>query len=79
MEGDFRIDRWLVQPQLNAIISPNNATVQLEPKVMEVLVYLADRAGEVVFKKRLLQPVLDRSCIVGSCCAAGYGGRNVRD
>ncbi len=50
MESDFRIDQWLIQPQLNTIVSPDNTTVQLEPKVMEVLVYLVDRAGEVVFK-----------------------------
>jgi hypothetical protein len=43
MEGDFRIDQWLVQPQLNAIVSPDNATVQLEPKVMEVLVFLSEQ------------------------------------
>ena len=55
VEGDFRIDQWLIQPQLNTIVLPDNSTVQLEPKVMEVLVYLADRAGEVVSKKSLLQ------------------------
>jgi DNA-binding winged helix-turn-helix (wHTH) protein len=55
MEGDFRIGQWLVQPQLNTIVSPDNTTVQLEPRVMEVLAYLADRAGEVVSKESLLQ------------------------
>jgi DNA-binding winged helix-turn-helix (wHTH) protein len=55
MEGDFRIDQWLAQPQLNTIVSPDNSTIQLEPKVMEVLAYLADRAGEVVSKETLLQ------------------------
>jgi len=55
MEGDFRVDRWLVQPQLNAIVSPDNISAQLEPKVMEVLVYLADHGGEVVSKQTLLQ------------------------
>ncbi len=57
MEGDFRVDQWLIQPQLNTIVSPDNASIQLEPKVMEVLVYLADRAGEVVSKESLLQAV----------------------
>jgi DNA-binding winged helix-turn-helix (wHTH) protein len=50
VEGDFRIDQWLVQPQLNTVISPENATTQLEPKVMEVLVCLAEHADEVLPK-----------------------------
>jgi len=41
MEGDFRIDQWLIQPQLNAIVSPDNRTVQLEPKVMEAAIQTA--------------------------------------
>ena len=55
MEGDFRIDQWLVQPQLNSVVGPDNTSIQLEPKVMEVLVYLADRPGEVIAKEILLQ------------------------
>jgi DNA-binding winged helix-turn-helix (wHTH) protein len=57
VEGDLRIDQWLVQPQVNSIVSPDNATIQLEPKVMEVLVYLADHADEVLPKERILQAV----------------------
>lgn len=49
------LDQWLVQPQLNTVIDPDGKTIQLEPKVMEVLVYLADHAGEVVSKDALLQ------------------------
>jgi len=57
MEGDFRVDQWLVQPQLNTIVSPDSATIQLEPKVMEVRVYLAGHADEVLPKERILQAV----------------------
>ncbi len=57
MEGDFRIDQWLVQPQLNTIVHPDNATSKVEPKVMEVLVCLADHAGEVVSKEAIFQSV----------------------
>jgi DNA-binding winged helix-turn-helix (wHTH) protein len=55
MEGDFRIDEWLIQPHLNTIVGHDEATTQLDPKVMEVPVCLADRADEVVSKKGLLQ------------------------
>jgi len=57
MEGDFRIDRWLIQPQLNTIVSPANAAIQLEPKIMDVLVCLAQHAGEVLAKGRIIQTV----------------------
>jgi adenylate cyclase len=41
---------------LNAV-SSNGTTVHLEPKVMEVLVCLAQHAGEPVSKEQLLQAV----------------------
>ena len=41
MEGDFRIGDYLIQPKLNCIVGPDGEQ-RLEPKVMEVLVYLAD-------------------------------------
>jgi TolB-like protein/DNA-binding winged helix-turn-helix (wHTH) protein/Tfp pilus assembly protein PilF len=53
---DFRIAAWLVQPRLNTV-SNNGSTVRLEPKVMEVLVCLAQHAGEPVSKEELLQTV----------------------
>lgn len=56
MEGDFRAGQWLVQPQLN-IISNTEEVVKLEPKVMEVLLCLAEQAGEVISKERLIQTV----------------------
>jgi len=73
MEGDFRVNRWLVQPLLNAIVSPDNISAQLEPKVMEVLVYLADHAGEVVSKGSLLQALWDDTFVTENAptrCAA---------
>ncbi len=57
MEGDFSIHQWLIQPQLNAIISPDGETLQLEPKVIEVLVYLAEHANEVLARERILQAI----------------------
>ena len=56
METDFRIAAWLIEPRLNTV-SNNGTTVQLEPKVMEVLVCLARHAGEPASKEELLHAV----------------------
>ncbi len=56
MQGDFRIGDWLVQPQLNLIVGSGRENM-IEPKVMEVLVYLAERPGEVLHKERIIQGV----------------------
>lgn len=56
MNGDFRVGLWLVQPSRNTI-SQNGTSNRLEPKVMEVLVCLADHSSEVVSKEKLLQTV----------------------
>ena len=56
MSDDFRVASWLVKPSLN-VISGKGTTAHLEPKVMEVLVCLADHAGEAVSKEELVQTV----------------------
>jgi TolB-like protein/DNA-binding winged helix-turn-helix (wHTH) protein/thioredoxin-like negative regulator of GroEL len=56
VDGDFRVGPWLVKPSLNSI-SRNGTTVHLEPKVMEVLVCLAEHPGEPLSKEKLLQSV----------------------
>ncbi|PWB68653.1 MAG: hypothetical protein C3F15_16000, partial [Holophagae bacterium] len=48
----FWVDDWLVEPSLNRI-SRGSAAVQVERKAMDVLVYLAKRAGAVVDKREL--------------------------
>ncbi len=53
---DFRMGAWLVQPSLDAI-TRDGATVHLEPKVMEVLVCLAQHPGEPILKEKLLKTV----------------------
>jgi DNA-binding winged helix-turn-helix (wHTH) protein len=52
----FRVGEWLVEPTLNSL-SKSDSTVRLEPKVMQVLVCLAEHAGKVISKDRLLQRV----------------------
>lgn len=56
MQGDFRLGNWLIQPQRN-VITRNGEAHRLEPKVMQVLVCLAESRGEVVSKQKLMQTV----------------------
>jgi serine/threonine protein kinase len=52
----FRVGEWLVRPDLN-LIERSGEERSLKPKVIEVLVYLAEHAGEVLHKDRLIQAV----------------------
>ncbi len=56
IEAQFRVGEWLVEPSLNRI-SRNGVTVQLELKAMDVLLCLADHAGELVDKRELVDAV----------------------
>jgi Tol biopolymer transport system component/DNA-binding winged helix-turn-helix (wHTH) protein len=48
---------WRVRPDLNRVTPTDGAPVQLEPRMMQVLVVLAHRAGEVVARDELLDEV----------------------
>jgi hypothetical protein len=55
---ELRIAGRLVQPQLNRIAGPEpQSSIQVEPKVMEVLLCLAEAPGEVVSREALLDRV----------------------
>jgi len=56
VSGDFQLGPWLVRPSVNTITN-NGTTVRLEPKVMEVLVCLAQHAGEPVSKEAIIKTV----------------------
>ena len=56
MAGTFRLGDWRVDPPLRTL-SGDEGDVHLEPKQMQVLLVLAERAGEVVSKESLLQTV----------------------
>jgi TolB-like protein/DNA-binding winged helix-turn-helix (wHTH) protein/Tfp pilus assembly protein PilF len=56
VKGDFCLGKWLVQPQRNTL-QANGATKHIEPKAMQVLVYLAEHADQVVTKERLIAAV----------------------
>ncbi len=59
----FRIGGWDVYPQQNLLKSPEQ-TKAIEPKVMDVLVFLAERQGEVVSRQQILDAVW-REVVVG--------------
>jgi len=52
----FRLGQWLVEPSLNRI-SRGGEAIQLELKAMDLLVYLAGRAGELVDKRDIQDAV----------------------
>jgi TolB-like protein/DNA-binding winged helix-turn-helix (wHTH) protein/Flp pilus assembly protein TadD len=56
VEGHFRLGPWLVKPSLNTAVR-NGTTSRLTPKAMEVLVCLAEHAGEPVPKEKLIERV----------------------
>lgn len=56
MAREFRIGEWLVEPDLNSITRANKKT-SVEPKVIEVLAYLAEHPGEVLSKNQILKAV----------------------
>ena len=56
MAREFQIGEWLVEPDLNCINKGKNK-ISVEPKVIEVLVCLADCPGEVLSKKQIIKTV----------------------
>jgi DNA-binding winged helix-turn-helix (wHTH) protein len=84
--ADFRLAEWRVQPSLNRLCR-GERVVHVEPKMMDVLVFLADNAGEVVSKSEitdavwpelfLTETVVSRS-IAGLRRALGDDARNPR-
>jgi len=56
VSANFQIGAWRVEPGLNTV-SSNGTTAHLEPKVMEVLVCLAEQPGAPITKEHLLRTV----------------------
>jgi DNA-binding winged helix-turn-helix (wHTH) protein len=56
-DAPFSVGEWLVKPQLNRLSRPDGADVQLEPKMMDVLVCLARNPGDVVSREALIDAV----------------------
>jgi adenylate cyclase len=56
MSGEFRVGEWLIEPDLNR--AQNGETIiQIEPKVLEVLAFLAEHPGEVLSKEKIIRSV----------------------
>lgn len=54
--SDFQLADWLVRPD-QGTVTRGSETVRLEPRVMDVLAYLAQRPGRTVTKEELLDVV----------------------
>jgi DNA-binding winged helix-turn-helix (wHTH) protein len=54
--ADFRLGDWLVQPRLDRMAC-GGAEIHLRPKLMDLLVFLAQHAGEVVSKAEILEGI----------------------
>ena len=52
----FHLGEWLVEPRLNRL-TRNGESIQIELKMMDVLVCLAEHAGELVERQRLIDTV----------------------
>src|SRR5262245_33027401 len=52
----FVVGEWTVVPSRN-VLARGGDEVRVEPRVMDVLVYLAERAGEMVSKEDLIARV----------------------
>ena len=58
LESGFRLGPWEVRPKLGTLTGPGDE-LRLEPKVMGVLVCLAQQAGEVVTRDQFVAAVWD--------------------
>lgn len=63
LQQDFYVAGWYVQPRLNQITGPSGRLVQMTPRVMRLLVHLAERAGEVWEREALLDSVWEQTVV----------------
>ncbi len=70
--ADFRLGDCLVRPSLNRV-ERGPETIRLEPKVMDLLVELADSAGRVVSKAELIDRVWRTEFIAESALTRAVG------
>lgn len=64
MESPFYINKFLVEPDLNRLTSPEGKVEKLEPKWMAVLCFLAQHQGNVVSKQDLMKAVWEDTVVV---------------
>ncbi|MDJ0911886.1 MAG: winged helix-turn-helix domain-containing protein [Woeseiaceae bacterium] len=63
--AEFTIDDWTVSPERNTV-ARNGDERRLEPRVMDLLVYLARHAGKVVGREQLIEAVWPHTYISDS-------------
>ena len=56
LDEGFRLDGWAVVPRAYELVRPDE-TRHLQPKPMEVLVHLAEHAGQIVSREELMEAV----------------------
>jgi DNA-binding winged helix-turn-helix (wHTH) protein len=71
--ADFRLAEWTVQPSLNRLCF-GERVVQIEPKQMDVPVFLAGTAGEVVSKQQIIDAVWPDLFITESVISRAIAG-----
>lgn len=72
-QADFQLADWCVQPAVNRLQRGNEA-VQIEPKMMDVLVYLAGRQGDVVRKRDIIDNVWKTKYVSESVISRAIAG-----
>ncbi len=65
----FWLDGWMVEPRLNRL-SRGSVATQVERKAMDVLVYLAERAGEVVDRREIQDAIWQTEFVTYNTVAA---------
>ena len=56
---EFILDDWLIYPE-KSTIKRDDQLIHLEPKIMEVLVYLIKNANRVISREELTEQVLQK-------------------
>lgn len=62
VEADFHVGSWFVQPTAGTV-TKGRKKISLEPKVMDVLVYLVNHQGQVLPKDRIISDVWEHTFV----------------
>jgi DNA-binding winged helix-turn-helix (wHTH) protein len=68
--AEFCVGTWIVQPRLNLLLDGRGGSRRIEPRAMEVLVYMAQHPDEVLSKNRILRAVWHDTCGAENCLPA---------
>jgi len=74
VDTSFHLGGWLVQPQLNRLTRSDGTAVQIEPKMMDVLVCLARQPGAVIPREQLIDAVWPKLFISDSVLTRAIAG-----